>query len=152
MARGDEKKQDRERERESDENRRGEIAKENREKDCREEEVERSGVKGERRRATGSDWNGTRRAHIVGAGVGTERGGEGIAGAAREDIDIFGRGPRIAAGTGGRAGGWQRGGRRSRLRGARGVCARRGSRLSLPDPAVSMATSSARISRERPEA
>lgn len=69
---------------------------------------------------------------------------------AREDIDIFGRGARIAAEAGGvalrvaaAAGTSGRG---------NGVRARRGSRLSLPDPAVSMATSSARISRERPEA
>jgi len=86
-----------------------------------------------------SEGSGTRRARL-GERAHRER-------SAREDIDIFGRGARIAAATAAREGA-RKGGRRK----GDGLRARRGSRLSLPDPAVSMATSSARISRERPEA
>lgn len=97
--------------------------------------------KGGGKRGADGDGSGTRRARI---GVRAHRRRS-----AREDIDIFGRGARNAAATA--AGGCaEEGGRGARVTG--GAVARRGSRLSLPYPAVSIATSSARISREGSEA
>lgn len=63
---------------------------------------------GERARDDEGDGSGTRRVLIVGrtgAIAGCREGGGRIAGAAREDIDIFGRGARIAEEARGCAGG-----------------------------------------------